>query len=153
MARNNWGPKVHFYPKFEELERPKSSVGIFRFTRENIILNFHFWKTINLHFYDFGPSGNYWESLQGLRVASRMPVGFFFPPKNLPPDFVGVFKTSKKVNKSHGTSLKNIWWKPHTTPFRFPPQHQFTPPLSDDNWSQFNGNLIAIHAMNDNQWQ
>ena len=32
-------------------------------------------NSTSLHFYDFEPNGNYWESLEAFRVVSRMPTG------------------------------------------------------------------------------
>ena len=62
----------------QRLGKAKSSAGMVEFTRETSILNFHFTKS--LHFYDFGPNGNYRESLKVLCVLSQMPAGFF--PQN-----------------------------------------------------------------------
>ena len=96
-------------------------------------------KIKSLHVYDFGPNGNYRESLKALRVVSRMPAGDFLK-ETPPPPFVfyfffggGVVETSKNVAQSRKTGKENgtqtniqrIEIK-NTTPFRFPPLHQST---------------------------
>ena len=91
-----------------------------------------------LHFYDFGPNGNYWEYLKALRVVSRMPAGFLFSPKNTyaPGHFLGFFRTSenlknfgkRKTTLKFPKTFKNIYWFLNTLrwvqpAFRFPPLH------------------------------
>ena len=76
-------------------ERPETHRNI-KIHGELIIFNFHFPKIEELRFYDFGPNGNYWESLEALRVLSRMPASFPpRPPKHVPPSFGGISELHK----------------------------------------------------------
>ena len=68
-------------------------------------------------FYDFGPNENYLDSLEALRVASRMPAGLSLP-KNTYPRFLGFLgfekpKTLKQLSKNlkrSQTTQTTIYW-------------------------------------------
>ena len=112
-----------FTPYILNVGRPKLRRNIE--IHEGLVnLNVSLRKLEGLHYYDFGPNGNYWESLKALRVLSLVPAGpFCSSKKHLPSpplDLLGEYQNQKKRLK---TKPNIITPKKETPPRKNTPQH------------------------------
>ena len=83
-------------------------------------MDFILGKSKSLHFYDFGPNGNYREPPKALRVLWRMPAGAFAPPRNADtPYFRAEYQNLKKpLKKSNAPKKHQLQKPPHPIPIR-----------------------------------